>query len=154
DRFEVFAYSFGADDGSPMRARLAGAFDRFVDIGDLSHRDAAARIRADEVDVLIDLKGYTHGARPAIAAHRPAPVQVSYLGYPATMGAEFIDYAIVDPIVVPDDQQAHFSEQLVRLPRCYQPNDRKREMATTSSSRGDWGLPEQGLVLACFNNSY
>jgi protein O-GlcNAc transferase len=153
-RFEVFAYSYGVDDGSPMRGRLARAFDRFVDIAPSPYRDAAARIHADEVDILIDLKGYTHGARPTIAAYRPAPVQVSYLGFPATMGADFIDYILVDPFVVPESQQAFFSERLVHLPNCYQINDRKRDVAAIPTERRDCGLPDHGLVLCCFNNSY
>jgi protein O-GlcNAc transferase len=154
DRFEVCAYSYGTDDGSPMRARLHQAFDRFVDIAALSNRDAASRIHEDEVDILIDLKGYTHRARPAIAAYRPAPVQVSYLGFPATMGAEFIDYTLVDRFVVPESQQAFFTERLVHLPNCYQVNDRKREVAALRTERSGCGLPERGLVLCCFNNSY
>jgi predicted O-linked N-acetylglucosamine transferase (SPINDLY family) len=153
DRFEVFAYSYGPDDNSPMRARLVGGFDRFVDIGAVSHREAARLIHADEIDILIDLKGYTHHARPAIPAFRPAPVQVSYLGYPATMGADFIDYIIVDPFVVPASQQPFFSERLVQLPGSYQANDRRREMATPAS-RQDCGLPADALVLCSFNNSY
>jgi predicted O-linked N-acetylglucosamine transferase (SPINDLY family) len=154
DRFEVFAYSYGPDDASAMRARLLRAFDRFVDIRALAHREAARLIHADEVDILIDLKGYTHHARPAISAHRPAPVQVSYLGYPATMGADFIDYIIVDPIVVPMSQQPYFSEKLVHLPASYQVNDRRRGAAKTATSRQDWGLPDGGLVFCSFNNSY
>jgi protein O-GlcNAc transferase len=152
-RFEVFAYSYGPDDHSPMRARLESAFDRFVDVHALSHREAARLIHADKVDILVDLKGYTHHARPAIPAHRPAPVQVSYLGYPATMGADFIDYIIVDPFVVSDSQQACFSERLVHLPGSYQVNDRRREVAR-APSRQDCGLPAEGLVLCSFNNSY
>jgi protein O-GlcNAc transferase len=154
DRFEVCAYSYGVDDGSPMRARLQHAFDRFVDIAALSHRDAASRIYHDSIDILIDLKGYTHHARPGIAAQRPAPVQVSYLGFPATMGADFIDYIMVDGFVVPESQQPCFTERLVQLPDCYQVNDRKREVAAGPTGRSDWGLPEQGIVLSCFNNSY
>jgi predicted O-linked N-acetylglucosamine transferase (SPINDLY family) len=153
DRFEVFAYSYGSDDHSPMRARLDRAFDRFVDIQALSHRDAAQIIHTDKIDILVDLKGYTHHARPAIPACRPAPVQVSYLGYPATMGADFIDYIIVDPIVVPESQQPFFSEKLVHLPGCYQVNDRRRAVSA-STSRRDCGLPESGLVFCSFNNSY
>ena len=153
DRFEVVAYSYGPDDNSPMRARLTSAFDRFVDIRALSHRDAARRIHADKVDILVDLKGYTYHARPAISAYRPAPVQVSYLGYPATMGADFIDYIIVDPFVVPASQQPFFSERLVHLPCSYQVNDRRREVAR-ARTRKDWGLPTEGLVLCSFNNSY
>jgi protein O-GlcNAc transferase len=154
DRFEVLAYSYGPDDNSPMRARLGRAFDRFVDVRTLSHREAAALIHADQIDILIDLKGYTHQARPAIPAHLPAPVQVSYLGYPATMGADFIDYIIVDPFVVPTSQQPFFSERLVHLPGSYQVNDRRREVTTASMSRQDCGLPAEGLVLCSFNNSY
>src|SRR6266404_7230463 len=153
DRFEVVAYSYGPNDNSPMRTRLISAFDRFVDIRALSHREAAHRIHADEVDILVDLKGYTYHARPAISAYRPAPVQVSYLGYPATMGADFIDYIIVDPFVVPASQQPFFSERLVHLPCSYQVNDRRREVASTRTWK-DWGLPTDGLVLCSFNNSY
>ncbi|WP_291686561.1 tetratricopeptide repeat protein, partial [Bradyrhizobium sp.] len=154
NRFEVSAYSFGPDDHSPMRARLASAFDRLVDIRALSHREAARTIHADKVDILIDLKGYTHHARAAIPAYRPAPVQVSYLGFPATMGADFIDYIIVDPFVVPGSQQPFFSERLVHLPVSYQVNDRQREVAGTGMSRQDWGLPAGALVFCSFNNSY
>jgi protein O-GlcNAc transferase len=154
DRFEVIAYSYGPDDSSPMRTRLERAFDRFIDIRALPHSEAAKRIHADQVDILIDLKGYTHHARPAITAHRPAPVQVSYLGFPATMGADFIDYVIVDPVVVPESQQAFFSERLVHLPGSYQANDRRREVASAPASRADHGLPADGLVLCSFNNSY
>jgi protein O-GlcNAc transferase len=154
DRFEVFAYSYGPDDNSPMRARLNSAFDRFVEIRGLSHREAARSIHADKVDILVDLKGYTHHARPAIPAFRPAPVQVSYLGYPGTMGADFIDYVIVDPFVVPDSQQAFFLERLVHLPGSYQVNDRRREVTSARTSRQDWGLPAEGLVFCSFNNSY
>jgi protein O-GlcNAc transferase len=153
DRFEVSAYSYGPDDNSPMRARLVSAFDRFVDIRAMSHREAARSIHADKIDILIDLKGYTHHARPAISAYRPAPVQVSYLGYPATMGADFIDYILVDPFVVPASQQPFFSERLVHLPGSYQVNDRRREMAAPPS-RQDCGLPAEGLVFCSFNNSY
>ena len=154
DRFEVVAYSYGPDDHSPTRARLMSAFDRFVDISALSHRDVAERVQADQIDILVDLKGYTHHARPAILAYRPAPVQVSYLGYPATMGVDFIDYIIVDPVVVPASQQPYFSEKLVHLPCSFQANDRQREVASAHTSRQDWGLPAEALVLCSFNNSY
>lgn len=154
DRFEVFAYSYGPDDESPMRARLGRAFDHFIDIRARSHRQAAQLIHADKVDILVDLKGYTHRARPAIVAYRPAPVQVSYLGYPATMGADFIDYIMVDPFVVPGSQQPFFSERLVHLPGSYQVNDRRREVAGVQASRQECGLPAEGLVFCSFNNSY
>jgi protein O-GlcNAc transferase len=154
DRFEIIAYSYGRNDGSAMRARLDRGFDRFADIGELSHREAAERIHADEVAILVDLKGYTQQARPQIASYRPAPIQVSYLGYPATMGADFIDYIIVDQAVVPASQQPYFSERLVHLPGCYQVNDDKREVAANAPSREDCGLPASGFVFCSFNNSY
>jgi protein O-GlcNAc transferase len=154
DRFEVVAYSYGPDDHSPMRARMMSAFDRFVDVRTLPHREVAERIQADHVDILVDLKGYTHQARPAILAYRPAPVQVSYLGYPATMGADFVDYIIVDPVVAPSGQQPFFSERLVHLPCSFQANDRRREVADIGASRADCGLPDEGLVFCCFHNSY
>jgi predicted O-linked N-acetylglucosamine transferase (SPINDLY family) len=153
-RFEVVAYSYGRGDGSPMRRRLERAFDRFVDIAPLSHRAAAARVHQDGIDILVDLKGYTYHARPQIMAHRPAAVQVNYLGYPATMGADFIDYIIVDSFVVPGDQQPFFAERLVHLPGCYQANDTRRHIPAAAPSRTDCGLPRDAFVFCCFNNSY
>jgi protein O-GlcNAc transferase len=151
-RFEVFAYSYGPDDGSPMRQRLERAFDRFVDIRPLSHAQAAQRIEVDEIDILIDLKGHTLNARTAALASRPAPIQVNYLGYPGTMGADFIDYVIVDRIVVPPDEQAHFTEKRVILPGCYQPNSMRE--AAPAPARRECGLPADGFVFCCFNNTY
>src|SRR6202451_1789023 len=132
-RFEIHGYSYGADPGGNMRARLVSAFDRFADIDALAHHDAAARIRADDIDILVDLQGHTHRARPKILAFRPAPVQVNYLGYPGTMGAPFIDYIVVDDFIVPRDRQMLFVEKLAYLPDCYQPNDTRREIAAALS---------------------
>ncbi len=153
DRFRVIAYSYGADDGGEMRRRLTRAFDAFVDIERLSHADAAARISADHVDILVDLKGYTQHARPHIAALRPAPVQVSYLGYPGTMGTEAIDYLIADPFVVPPEQQPFFTEKLVHLPGCYQVNDSSRPVPLPPS-RAQCGLPEAAFVFCCLSVAY
>jgi protein O-GlcNAc transferase len=152
-RFEVVAYSYGPDDASPLRRRLTDAFDRFVDIRPLSHAQAAQRIHADAIDILIDLKGHTLNARTAIMAARPAPIQVNYLGYPGTMGADFIDYIVADRTVVPPDQEPYFSENLVALPGSYQPNDTRRAIAPAPSRR-DCGLPPDGFVFCCFNSSY
>ena len=153
-RFEVLGYSYGPDDHSALRSRLEGAFDRFVDIRDMQHRPAAELIHADAADILIDLSGYTENSRTEILASRPAPIQVNYLGFPATMGGDFVDYIIVDRFVVPTDQQAFFSERLVHLPDCYQCNDDKREIAERTPSRAECGLPETSFVFCCFNNSY
>ena len=153
-RFDIIGYSYGPDDHSAFRARLERAFDRFVDIHDMQDREAAELIRTDAVDILIDLNGYTGDSRAAILAYRPAPIQVNYLGFTATMGADFVDYIIVDRFVVPMDQQAFFSERLVHLPDCYQCNDDKREIAERTPSRAECGLPEAGFVFCCFSNSY
>lgn len=152
--FEVFGISYGPDDRSAMRARLERGFDRFVDALALPDAPAAAKLRELEVDIAIDLQGHTTGARPGILAHRPAPVQVSYLGFPGTTGANFIDYVIADAFVVPADQQRFFSEQLVHLPDCFQVNDHKRAVAPQPPTRAAQGLPERGFVFCCFNNGY
>lgn len=153
-RFELFAYSLGPDDGSALRQRLAGAFDHFQDLRLVSDRDAARRIHDDEIDILLDLKGYTRDARVKILAARPAPLQVNYLGYPATMGAPFIDYIIADPHVAPMAHQDNFDEKIVHLPHCYQPNDRKRPWPAPGTTRAQHGLPDEGFVFCSFNSPY
>jgi protein O-GlcNAc transferase len=154
--FETIGYSAGLDDGSAMRGRIAAAFDRFVDVSKIPDLEAARLIHSDAVDVLIDLNGYLPEPenRARILAYRPAPIQVNYLGYPGTMGADFIDYILVDPFVVPADQQRFFTERLVHLPHCYQCNDDKREIARATPARAEYGLPEDGFVFCCFNDSY
>lgn len=151
--FEVIGVSFGADDRSPMRKRLVAAFDTFLDVRANTDREIAERLHQLEIDIAIDLKGYTENARMGILAHRPAPVQVSYLGYPGTTGAAFIDYIIGDRFVTPFEHQAFFSEQIVQLPDSYQVNDTKRQIAPAVPSRKDCGLPDHGLVFCCFNKS-
>ena len=125
-RFEVVGVSWGKDDGSATRARLGKAVDRFLDVGALGDLDVARRLRAEEVAIAVDLKGLTGNNRLGIFAHRPAPIQVAYLGYPATSGARFLDYVLADPVVLPFDQQEHWTERIVHLPDCYQANDRQR----------------------------
>jgi predicted O-linked N-acetylglucosamine transferase (SPINDLY family) len=154
DRFAVYGYSICDDDGSAMRRRLATAFDKFVDLKDSSYLDAARRIDADGVDILIDLTGYTASARTQILAMRPAPIQVNYLGYPGTMGAPFMDYILVDDFIVPSDQQPFFTEKLVHLPGCYMPGDSLRPIAERTPTRAESGLPEKGFVFCCFNNNH
>lgn len=153
-RFELTAYSYGPDDKSDMRARLVKAFDHFVDIRTLPHRNAAQKIYDDGIDILVDLKGYTGEGRLQIAAYRPAPVQVSYLGYPGTMGVDFMDYVIGDPFITPLTDQPFYSEKIVQLPDCYQPNDTQRRIAPEVPSRADCGLPAEGFVFCSFNSSY
>jgi len=153
-RFRVIGYSYGRDDGSAARRQLRESFDEFVDLLDCSHAESAGRIRADGVDILVDLKGYTTDARPEILVFRPAPVQVTYLGYPGTMGSDALDYVLVDRQVVPADEQPYFTEQLVHLPDCYQVNNRRRPIAPRTPARAECGLPETGFVFCCFSAAY
>ena len=152
--FQVSAYSYGPDDKSEIRRRLADSCERFVDIAHLPFVKAASRIHEDRIDVLVDLMGYTKGARTQIAALRPAPIQVNYLGYPGTMGADFIDYIVTDRFITPPEQERFFSEKCVYLPDCYQANDRKRPIAEKTPSRAECGLPGKGFIFCCFNNTY
>ncbi len=154
ERFEIFAYSSGPDDNSPMRQRLIKAVDHFVRVGALSDRAAAEKIRGDGIDILVDLKGYTKGTRAGILALRPAVVQAGFLGYPGTSGAAFVDWLIADPVVVPPGHRRHYSERLALLPHCYQPNDSRRPIAEPPPSRAECGLPEEGFVFCCFNSTY
>jgi len=153
NRFEVNAFAFGPDDGSAMRGRLVKAFDAFEDVRRLSDLEIAKLIRAREIDIAVDLNGHTHEARPGIFSHRPAPVQVNYLVYPGTSGANYMDYILADRIVLPLDQQPFFSEKIAYLPDCYQANDSTRSLPQ-APSRSEAGLPETDFVFCCFNNSW
>jgi predicted O-linked N-acetylglucosamine transferase (SPINDLY family) len=153
-RFETIAISWGARDSGPMRTRLAGAFEHFIDMEGQSDREVAHRLRDLEVDIAIDLMGFTGECRPGILAWRAAPVQVNYLGFPGTMAAPYIDYMLADRIVIPEDEQHHYSEKIVYLPDSYLPNDSRRRIANNVPTREQAGLPETGFVFASFNNSY
>jgi len=153
-RFETIAISLGPDDGSPMRARLNRAFDRFIDVRMKSDADIAALMRENETDIAIDLMGFTEGCRPAIFAHRPAPVQANYLGFPGTMGADFMDYIIADEIVAPMSQHRHYTESVVTLPGSFMPADSMRAVGSRIFTREALGLPTNGFVFCCFNASY
>ena len=152
-RFEIFAYSYGPEDHGAMRERLRAACEHFVDIAWQPDDVAAERIRTDALDLLVDLKGYTMADRLSIMARRPCAVQATWLGYPGTTGASFIDYAIADPFLIPQDAEDAYSERIVRMPHCYQPNDRRREM-TEPRTRAEYGLPEHAFVFCCFNQTY
>lgn len=153
-RFEVFAYATDRDDGSAMRARLRRAFEHWRDLREFDDAVAATVIAADRVDVLVDLKGHTHGARLAILARRPAPVQIHYLGFPGTLGYPgAIDAIVADAVVAPAGAEREFGERVLRLPACYQVNDRSRVLPPPVR-RVDVGLADDAVVLACFNQPY
>jgi predicted O-linked N-acetylglucosamine transferase (SPINDLY family) len=152
-RFEIVAYSTGPDDGSPMRSRLVRAFDRFVDLRGKDSLAVADAIRRDSVDILVDLKGHTLGANPAVLARRPAPIQVHYLGYPGTLEGGLADYLIGDAVVTPTEHHGDYAESIVELPDCYQVNDRERPIGATPS-RGELGLPADAVVFCSFNQTY
>jgi len=154
DRFEIVALDAGLNDGSDMRTRLEKAFDRWIDINPLDDAQAAARIRAEEIDILVCLNGYFGDARMGVFAHRPAPLQVNYLGFPATLGAPYIDYILADKIVIPKDEQAFYDERIVYLPGCYQANDDRGRPIAPVPSRAETGLPPNGVVFCNFNNAY
>jgi predicted O-linked N-acetylglucosamine transferase (SPINDLY family) len=153
ERFEIMAVSFGPDDDSAMRMRLVKAFDHFHDARQQSDREVAELLRQWEIDIAIDLGGYTSGARPWVLAHRPAPVQAKYMGYPGTSGSDFIDYIIADAIVVPQDQQRFFSEKIALLPDTLWVTDIQRTVAAPPT-RAEAGLPESGFVFCCFNHNW
>ena len=153
-RFEITAISIGPDDGSEMRQRLKGSFEHFIDANALSDAEIASHIRETEIDILIDLQGFTQGERTNVFASRPAPIQVNYLGYPGTMGASYVDYIVADQTVIPDECKKFYSEKIVVLPNSYQANDRKRVISDKVFTRSDVGLPSQRFVFCCFNNSY
>jgi predicted O-linked N-acetylglucosamine transferase (SPINDLY family) len=153
-RFEVIGVSYGIDDKSEVRSRIIKSFDQFLDVRQKADGDVAKLLNDLEVDIAIDLMGYTQDSRFEILAHRPAPIQISYLGYPGTMAASFIDYVIADKIVLPFDQQRFYTEKLVQLPDCYLVTDSQCKVADRTPTRQEGGLPEDGFVFCCFNNNY
>jgi protein O-GlcNAc transferase len=153
ERIESSAISLRPPEHSAMGERIGAGVVRFVDVSRRSDAEVAALMRELQIDIAVDLMGYTHHARPGILSCRPAPVLVSYLGYPGTMGAPFIDYILADEFVIPPAAREHYSEQVVYLPECFQAND-DRCVIGTRPTRAEAGLPEQALVLCCFNNNY
>jgi len=150
-RFETYAFSFGPSDGSPMRARVEAAFEHFIDVCGWRDEDIAARVADLGIDIAVDVKGHTLGGRPRIFALRPAPVQVSFLAYPGTMGADFIDYIVADRVVIPEADAAHYDEAVIYLPDSYQVNDASRPTGRRPS-RPELGLPDAAFVFCSLNS--
>jgi predicted O-linked N-acetylglucosamine transferase (SPINDLY family) len=153
-RFAIHAYSYGRDLCGTMRDHLLAHVDGFHAIGDMADAAVAELSRTQGLDIAVDLKGYTQNGRPQLFAHRLAPVQIAYLGYPGTSGADFIDYMVADPVVVPERERTGFSENLLILPVSYQPNDGMRAIAPRGPTRIECGLPETGFVFCAFHQSY
>ena len=154
DRFELVAFSFGPDFSDEMRHRVSSAFDKFIDVRNQSDREVALLSRSLGIDLAIDLKGLTKYNRAGIFSFKAAPLQVNYLGYPGTTGADYMDYLIADRTLIPEESQQHYSEKIVYLPNSYQVNDSKRKIADKVFSREELGLPQSGFVFCCFNNNY
>jgi len=150
---ETFAVSTGADDGSLLRRRIAAGCDHFIDLEGVQNAAIAARISVLGIHILVDLNGHSLGGRSGVLALRPAPLQVNYLGFPGTMGCEFVDYVIADEFVVPPDRARYFSEKIIYLPDCFQPNDAGR-VTPAPCTRAAAGLPESGFVFCAFNTSH
>jgi predicted O-linked N-acetylglucosamine transferase (SPINDLY family) len=157
-KFEVIAFSFGPPVKDAMRTRLEGAFDQFIDVSGKTDREIALLARAQGIDIAVDLMGFTLNSRTGIFAERAAPVQVNYLGYPGTMGADYIDYLIADLTVVSAVQAQHYHEKIAYLPHTFQVNDSTRKIADQTGDkipgRAALGLPDKGFVFCNFNSSY
>ncbi len=153
-RFAVTAVALNPSDGGALRRRLDAAFERTIDATRMSDRQLAARLDAEEIDIAIDLSGYTQNGRPAIFAARAAPVQVNWFGYPGTMSAPFIDYIVANSIVIPEAARHCYTEAIVALPEIYYANDAARAIPAAAPSRAEHGLPERGFVFSCFNAGY
>ena len=153
-RFELVAFSFGPDIHDDMRKRVAAAFDQFIDVRHQSDREIALLSRDLQIDIAVDLKGFTQDCRAGIFACKPAPIQVNYLGYPGTMAAGYMDYLIADETLIPPDSRQHYSEKIAYLPNSYQVNDAKRQISDKTFTREELGLPQSGFVFCCFNNNY
>jgi predicted O-linked N-acetylglucosamine transferase (SPINDLY family) len=153
-KFEVFGFSFGPEKNDEMRTRVIAAMDQFLDVRSLSDFDVAQLCRSLDVDIAVDLKGFTQGSRTGIFAERAAPIQVNYLGFPGTKGSSYMDYLVADRTLIPESQQQHYSEKIVYLPDSYQVNDSRRSISDKAYTRAEEGLPEAGFVYCCFNNNY
>jgi predicted O-linked N-acetylglucosamine transferase (SPINDLY family) len=151
--FEITAISLGQNDGSSMRQRMEAAFEHFIDVQGTSDQEIADLIRRLEIDIVVDLMGFSKDNRLNVLARRPAPIQLNYLGYPGTLGASYIDYIFADATVVPEEQGMFYAEQVVRLPGTYLINDNKRYIAPSTPTRYECGLPGRAFVFCCFNNT-
>ena len=153
DEFEVYGFCWSRDDGTAVRSRVIKAMDQYIKIDAMSDREAADCIRSHEIDIIIDLQGLTSGARPLILSHRPATIQLTYLGFPGATALPWIDYVIADTYLIPPELVPFHTEKPLYMPHCFQSSDSKREVGSTPT-RVDNGLPEKAFVFCTFNNNY
>ena len=153
-KFEIYAFSYGPEKNDPMRKRIINAVDHFIDIKDMDTEECVQLSRRLNIDIAIHRNGYTKGNRTELFSSRVAPIQINYLGYPGSMGADFIDYIIADKTVIPEEYKKFYTEKVLYMPHTYQPNDNTRFIASTNTSRSDFGLPKDGIVFCCFNQNY
>jgi predicted O-linked N-acetylglucosamine transferase (SPINDLY family) len=154
NQFELIGFSFGRMPKDETQKRIAAQFNHFYEVENMADTEIVQLSRSLNIDIAVDLMGFTQDARTGIFTQRAAPIQVNYLGYPGTMGADYIDYIIADTTLIPPELQQYYSEKIVYLPNCYQVNDRKRPIADKQFTRQELGLPEAGFVFACFNNNF
>ena len=154
DDFEIFGYSIHKNKEDDLQKKLAKLFDVYKDVSQMNDKDVALLAREDEIDIAIDLNGYTQNARTRIFAYRAAPIQINYLGFPGTMGANFIDYIIADKNLIPKSSEKFYTEKPIYLPNTYMPTDNTRKISTKSLSRIEMGLPKDSFIFCCFNNNY
>jgi protein O-GlcNAc transferase len=153
-QFEIFAFSYGPNVQDEMRQSLMSNVDVFHDVRAMSDLQVVELVRSERIDIAVDLKGYTENERVKLFSYGLAPIQISYLGYPGTLGADFIDYIIADPVVIPEENRRFYSENIIYLPHTYQPNDNQRVIADRAFTKEEMGLPDEGFVFCCFNNNY
>ena len=154
NRFELFAFDNGWDDGSELRGRINKAFNTIVDISRLDDLQVATVIKQRQIDILVNLNGYSGGHRTRVFSYKPSPIQVSYLGFSATMGTDYIDYIIADRYIIPPEYKIFYTESVVYLPDTYQVNDTKRQIAMRTPTQAELQLPDTGFIFCCFNNNF
>lgn len=152
--FEIYAFSYGLNNDDWMNKRVKSAVDKYVDIKNFSTKEIIEITRKNQIDIAVDENGFTQNARTELFERKLSPIQVNFLGYPGTSGAKFIDYIVADHIVIPDDQRQFYSESIIYLPHCYQPNDDKRKTSNKENTREDFNLPKNAFVFCCFNKTY
>jgi len=154
ENFETFAFHYGKNIQDEYRLRITSAFDHFIDVSGMLDKEIAQLALEKEIDIAIEFNGFMKDERIGILAHRPAPIQINYLAYPGTMGANFYDYIVADTILIPEDQKINYSENIIYMPNCYMPQDGTRQISDKSITRQECNLPEDSFVFCCFNNSF